>query len=299
MNEQPVSGHPLILFAEECDRGTLREENQDSVLHVRIAMGDLLIVAGGIGGFPGGAAASRLAVEQIYAHLSALPGDYSASSAIRSAASLANAKIFAAAEASDAPHPRMGSTVVLALVQEGADGTNAWIGHVGDSRAYLLRAGRMHRLTTDHTAVEALLSRDLITRDEVDRHPDSSVLTRNLGLHSEVEIDIEQHPLAAGDTLLLCSDGLWAFVPEREIQKVVETPGFTVETVARNLLELALAAGGHDNIGIELARLVEPLGEVRKLPQTENYLALKLVIAMLLVAFATMCVLIYLTFWNY
>jgi protein phosphatase len=298
MNEQPGSGQPTILFAEECDRGTLREENQDSVLHVRIAMGDLLIVTGGVGGYPAGATASRMAVEHLYAHLAALPREFPAGNAIRAAASLANEKIFAAAKTPGAPHQGMGSTVVLALVQEGADGTHAWIGHVGDSRAYLVRAGRMHRLTTDHSAVQNLLSHDLITKEEAQHHPDSKVLTRSLGLQPEVEIDIEQHPLAVGDTLLLCSDGLWGFVPEREIQKVIETPGYTVETVAHNLLELALASGGHDNIGIEIARLIAPPDNAPLPPQTESYVALKVVMVMLLVAFAALSVLVYLTFFN-
>jgi serine/threonine protein phosphatase PrpC len=298
MNEKPVFGQPIILFAEECNCGTLREENQDSVLHVRIALGDLLIVADGIGGYPGGATASRMVVEHIFAHLEALPRDYPVGTAIRAAAAHANASIFAAAQAPDSPHPHMGSTVVLALVQQGDDGTQAWIGHIGDSRAYLARSGRLHRLTTDHSAVQAMLSRNLITPEEAQHHPDSSVLTRCLGQKPEVEIDIEQHPLASGDTLLLCSDGLWGFIPEQDILSVVETLGLTVEAAARNLLELALAAGGHDNIGIEMARLIQP-PDAAPLPRTESYLALRIVLAMVLIALAALCVLAYLTFWNY
>jgi protein phosphatase len=287
-----------ILFAEECDRGTLREENQDSVLHVHIPMGDLMIVAGGVGGYPGGATASRMAVEHIYAHLAALPGEFAAANAIRAAAARANEKIFAAANTPGAPRQGMGSTVVLAVIQEGAGGTHAWIGHVGDSRAYLVRAGRLHLLTTDHSAAQDLINRALISKEEAQRHPDAQVVSRSLGLQPEVEIEIEQHPLAVGDTLLLCSDGLWGFVPEREIQKVVETPGYTLETVAHNLLELALASGGHDNVGIEIARLIAPSDITAMLPKKENYIALKVVIAMLLIAFTTLCVLIYLTFFN-
>ena len=299
MSEQPIPGLPVILFAEVCDRGTMRQENQDSVLHVQIPLGELLIVADGIGGYTGGAVASRKVVENFYTHMSSLPADYSGENAIREAAARANAEIVAAASTPDSPHQQMGSTIVVALLQQYADGSYAWVGHVGDSRAYLVRAGQLHRLTTDHSAVQDLLSHDLITKEEAQRHPDSSVLTRSLGLKPEVEIDIEQHPLAAGDTLLLCSDGLWRFVPEREIQKVMETPGLTLEAAARNLLELGLAAGGHDNIGIEMARLIPPTNDARRLHQTENYVALKVVIAMLLVAFAALCVLIYLTFFNY
>jgi len=261
-------------------------------------MGELMIVAGGVGGYPVGATASRMAVEHFYAHLAALPSEFPVANAIRAAASRANERILGAANTPGAPRQGMGSTVVLAVLQEGAGGTHAWIGHVGDSRAYLVRAGRLHLLTQDHSAVQDLLNRNLITKEEAPSHPDSSKLTRSLGLQPEIEIEIEKHPLAAGDTLLLCSDGLWGFVPEREIQKVVETPGYTVETVAHNLLEMALASGGHDNVGIEIARLIAPSGLTPVLPPKENYIALKVVIAMLLIAFATLCVLIYLTFFN-
>lgn len=298
MSERPGVKQPSILFAEECDRGTLREENQDSVLHVRIAMGDLMIVAGGVGGYPGGATASRMAVEHFYAHLAALPREFPVGNAIRAAAARANEKIFAAAQMSGAPNQAMGSTVVLAVVQEGVNETHAWIGHIGDSRAYLMRAGRLHRLTTDHSAVQDMLSRALISNEEAQRHPDAQVLSRTMGLQPEIEIDIEQHPLAVGDTLLLCSDGLWGYVPEREIQKVVETPGYTLETVAHTLLEHALAAGGHDNIGIEIARLISPSDVSEVFPQKENYVALKVVIVMLLIAFAALAVLVYLTFFS-
>jgi len=256
MNDIPVSGQPIILFAEECDRGILREENQDSVLHVHIALGDLLMVADGIGGYAGGAIASRMVVENFYAHLAALPHDYPVDNAIRGAAARANAQIVAAASVPGSPNHHMGSTVVVAIVQQRAAGSCAWIGHIGDSRAYLVRAGRLHRLTTDHSAVQVMLSHNIITPEQAKNHPDASVLTRSLGHQPEVEIDIEQHPLAIGDTLLLCSDGLWGFVSELDIEKVADVPGLTLESSAHGLLELALAAGGNDNIGIEMARVV-------------------------------------------
>jgi protein phosphatase len=297
MSEIAVIGKPVILFAEECNRGALGEDNQDSVLHIRIALGDLLIVADGMGGNTGGATASRMVVENFYAHLAALPHDYPAATAIREAAARANASIFAAAKTYGLPHLSMGSTVVLALVQQGENGTHALIGHIGDSRAYLVRAGRLHQLTTDHSAVQSLLSRNLITPEEAKHHPDSSKLTRSLGQQPEIEIDIEHHPLAAGDTLLLCSDGLWGFVPEQDILRTADSPGLTVEAAAHGLLELALAAGGHNNIGIEMARLIPPPDAVPV--RKENYLAVKIVMGMVLFAFATLCVLTYLTFWNY
>ncbi len=299
MSNIPVSEQPVILFAEEGNRGTLREENQDSVLHVRIALGELLIVADGIGGSTESATASRMAVEHFYAHLAALPADYAAASALREAASSANAKILEAAHALGSPHQGMGSSMVVALVQQGDDGTQAWVGHIGDSRAYLLRAGRLHRLTTDHSAAQALLSRNLITPEEAQNHPDAAVLTRSLGQQPKVEIEIEQHPLATGDTLLLCSDGLWGSVPEREILRVADAPGFTLEAAAHNLLELALAAGSHDNIGIEMARLIPPASTAP--PRIYKDQGAKLALVMVLVAIIAMsvlaCVLAYFALW--
>jgi serine/threonine protein phosphatase PrpC len=298
MSKIPVSGQPVILFAEECDRGATHEENQDSVLHIRIALGDLLIVADGTGGHTGGAMASRMVVEYFYLHLAALPRDYPADSAIREAVRRINAKIVAAAGAPGAPHPHMGSTVVVALLQQDAARAHAWVGNIGDSRAYLLRAGRLHRLTTDHTAVQSLLDRNMITPDEALHHPDAAVLTRILGQKPEVEIDLERHPLAIGDTLLLCSDGLWRFVPEQELETAAA--GLTIESAAHDLLELALAAGGHGNISIEMARLILPPDvSPRDLsPRIESpHPGLKWILAAFLLAIAGLGVLTYLIAW--
>ena len=299
MSNLPVHGQPVILFSEECDRGTRREENQDSILHIRIALGDLLIVADGIDESAGGATASRLAVEYFYAHLAALPHDYPAADALREAAARANASIVVAARAPDSPHPRMGSSVVAALLQPEGDITHAWIGHIGNSRAYLMRAGRLHRLTTDHSAVQTLLNRNLITPEEAKDHPDASVLTRCLGHQLDVEMEIEQLPLAVDDTLLLCSHGLCGYVPESEIQTAAAS--LSVEAAAHHLLELALTTGGHNNIGIEVARLIAPPDIHHRSehhPRTEHHPAARWVLAIFLLAVAGLCVLAWLTFWN-
>jgi protein phosphatase len=141
--------------------------------------------------------------------------------------------------------------------------------------------------------VQSLLSRKLITPEEAEHHPDIPVLTRSLGRLPEVEIDIEQHPLAVGDTLLLCSDGLWGFVPEQEIEKAAAGP--TLEAAAHNLLELALAAGGHDNIAIEMARLIPPPAPARRSGLPPGF---KWIVLIFLLAIAGLCVLAYLTFWS-
>jgi serine/threonine protein phosphatase PrpC len=275
MNGIAPSGQPILSFAEECNRGKVREENQDSVLHFRTALGSLSVVADGIGGLEGGAVASRIVTETLLEHLRSLPADYPPDAAIREASALANANILAAAADPASPFHRMGSTVVLALIQQqsqltaqqDAARTRAWIGHIGDSRAYLLRKGRMSRLTKDHSAVQDLIDRNLLSPEKAGNHPDASVLTRSLGHFAEVEIDIEAIPLLPGDSLLLCSDGLWGFVPEQELQTVMTDAHLPIEATAKTLLEMALAAGGHDNIGIELVRVGLPPAPV---PESVN-----------------------------
>ena len=261
MNEVSARQSLTISFGEACDRGKIREENQDNVRRATIPLGELFIVADGIGGYQGGATASRMVVEEFHAQLAARPADYPADDALREACVHTNASIHGKASSGDPSLQRMGSTVVLALVQKELDAEPvAWIGHVGDSRAYLIRDGEMSKVTSDHSAVQALLSRSLITEEEARNHPDASVLTRSLGHQAEVEIELDRVPLQAGDALLLCSDGLWGYVAEGDIAAVAIDGGLGTQTIADTLLHQALAAGGQDNIGIEFIRIAAASG---------------------------------------
>jgi protein phosphatase len=293
MSYVPISLEPSILFSEACNRNASREEKQDAILHVRIAMGELMIVAAGLGEHTERAAASRMVVEHFYTHLAALPYDYSPQRALREATERAHASLLKAAHATGSANPNMSATVVVALLQQDADGSRAWIGHIGNCRAYLLRASRLYCLTTDHSAAQALLDHHLITTEEARNHPDALVPARSLGQQIPVEIDIEQHPLAEGDTLLLCSSGLWRVVPDQEIQEAIARPSLSVEAVTRNLLELSLAAGGHNDIGIEMARLIQPISVAPPRPAVRHPLAFKWVFLLLTLAFAGICALAY------
>ena len=138
MNDVSPRGSLSVTSAEVCDRGKVREENQDNVRSANIPMGRLFVVADGIGGYQGGATASRMVVEGFSSQLAARPVNYPPDRAIQEACDFTNSSIHTAAASSDPSLQRMGSTVVLALVQMTDDGGPvAWIGHVGDSRAYL------------------------------------------------------------------------------------------------------------------------------------------------------------------
>jgi len=250
---------PVPSFAEACHPGLVREENQDCVRHVSAPMGELVIVADGIGGYRGGGTASRIVVETFASWVAAQAPNYSAPRAIAEAAAKANSKIQENAASGPPAYRQMGSTVVLTLITQGQNSTMAWIGHIGDSRAYLARAGVLSRLTKDHSAVQTLIDQNEISPEDARSHPDASVLTRSLGHQPDVEIEITMTEIQAGDSLLLCSDGLWGFVPEKAIANVLTNLEIAPGAVADQLLGLALQAGGHDNIGIEVVRYTTPI----------------------------------------
>ncbi|MGA7339940.1 MAG: protein phosphatase 2C domain-containing protein [Terracidiphilus sp.] len=253
-----ISEAVTISFAGQCDRGKVREENQDTILQTTVPLGDLLMVADGIGGYEGGGVASRMAVEAISSSLADMPTFFPPGIALQEAASRANAEIAAAAAEPDTPNSHMGTTVVLALLQPDPgtpEAVQAWIGHAGDSRAYHLHHGRLSRVTRDHSAVQLLLDHNFIAPEEARNHPDASVLTRCLGHEPNVELEMDSVQLEPGDSLLLCSDGLWGYVEEEQIGRILADPALDTEAASRALLDLALDAGGHDNVGIQLARL--------------------------------------------
>jgi serine/threonine protein phosphatase PrpC len=137
----------------------------------------------------------------------------------------------------------MGTTVTMALVDP--DGT-ASIGHVGDSRAYLLHDDRLRQLTTDHTVVAEYLAAGKIRPEDIARHPQRSMITRALGLTATIEVDAFTEHLHPGDRLLLCTDGLNSMLPDEHIALHLGVP--TLDDAVWNLIEAANAAGGHDNV---------------------------------------------------
>src|SRR6478736_6064883 len=151
--------------------------------------------------------------------------------------------VWTAAQSSREQHG-MGTTIVACLV---VDQKRAIVAHVGDSRAYLLRSGRLQVLTRDHTIVEELVDRGLLSAEEAERHPYKNVLSRNLGARPETRVDVLDLELKPGDRLLLCSDGLYGFASAEAIQYVLGS-GDAPEHVARDLIDLALRGGGGDNV---------------------------------------------------
>jgi serine/threonine protein phosphatase PrpC len=248
------------------DTGRVRDNNEDS-FGVEGDIG-LFVVSDGMGGEEHGEIASAIAVAAVTKHCrEALsdpsmplegeprPGFTPVSNRLLSGIRTAHSSIFKLA-ASDPTLHGMGATVVAAWV----DGARLSLAHVGDSRAYRLRSGRLEQLTADHSLVAEQVRLGLLTNEQAAESSLQTVLTRALGHAENVEVDIQEHPIAEGDTFLLCSDGLSRMVPDAALAAAIDE-SLGVQAASDRLIELANRAGGEDNITAVLFRAKpEPRG---------------------------------------
>jgi PPM family protein phosphatase len=244
------------------DLGRVRKNNEDfyaiePALH-------LYVLSDGMGGEAHGEVASQLAVQTILTHCKqaensrttpifgeSSPDVSERTNRLASAIHLANRKVFEAA-ASNPEQSGMGATIVAAWI----DAQRLSIAHVGDSRAYLLRAGSMEQLTADHSLVAEKVRVGILTPQEADASEMQSVLTRAVGTSSSVEVDTDEQALLVGDFVLLCSDGLTRMVTDPEIASTLLTSTSAQESAER-LVDLANENGGADNISVIVLRIDE------------------------------------------
>jgi PPM family protein phosphatase len=234
----------VIEAAHRTDTGRQRHANEDSYF----ARSPMFAVADGMGGAQAGEVASRIAAR---AFERAPESDEAPESRLEAIALDANREIHDVAQR-DSSTAGMGTTLTAALV----DGDEVAIGHVGDSRAYVLRGGELKRLTKDHSLVEELRRQGRLTEEEAEEHPQRSIITRALGPEPEVEVDTMTFPAKAGDVFLLCSDGLTTMVSEEEIRRIL-TEARTLRSAVNKLIDAANSGGGRDNITAVAFRLAE------------------------------------------
>jgi protein phosphatase len=237
------------------DVGLVRSENQDFGTYTTSREegsghpgGRLLIVADGMGGHRGGATASRLAGETVKAqYLGSETGDIA--DALRDALLRANARIFSEAQAN--PDLRGMGTTTSALVVKN---NQAWFGHVGDSRIYLVRDGAIRQLTEDHSLVASMVREGLLTAVEAETHPRRNVLQRSMGVSEDVDIDVSgPFDVQQDDVFILCSDGLHGLVKPPELLEIAAMP---VDAAANEYIKRALERGAPDNVTVIVAKIV-------------------------------------------
>ena len=227
--------------------GNVRSVNEDSILDMPHA--GLWSVADGMGGYRAGDVASQLIVD----HLKQVEGESNLGSAVEDVQRRlheSNRQLIEYANQTNAGSP-VGSTVVTLLVREGT----AALLWVGDSRIYRLREGALQQMTRDHSAVEDLIAEGVLERKDAESHPSANIITRAVGGHEELEIDVAYDELRDKDMYLLCSDGLSKELSDAEIMTIMNKGN--VNDVCEVLLGSTLQQQGKDNVSIIIVEFSE------------------------------------------
>jgi protein phosphatase len=229
------------------DPGRKRQRNEDSY----VLSPPLFAVADGMGGAQAGEVASRLAAAALEdTDHGSLRGEQGVAALIQEA----NRRVYERST-EDPSVSGMGTTMTVALVEDG----DVSIGHVGDSRAYLVRGGSLQQLTDDHSLVNELVKSGRLSPEEAETHPQRSVITRALGTDPDVDADVFTVHARPGDVFLLCSDGLSSMVSDEAILEVVERNRDDLNRAARELVKAANRVGGDDNITVVAFELRDQL----------------------------------------
>jgi protein phosphatase len=234
------------------DTGRQRNANEDSYF----VRAPIFVIADGMGGAQAGEVASKTAADAFDVDLSETPPEQ----LLRETIADANRRIHDLAR-TDPSRAGMGTTLTAAIVD--AEREEVALGHVGDSRAYRLRDGRLEQLTRDHSLVEEMRRKGQLTEAQAEDHPQRSIITRALGPEPEVEPDIQTVPATPGDVFLLCSDGLTTMLGEEQIAKLLGGSS-SMQAAVRALVDEANRAGGRDNITVLAFRLEDAAAPQRE-----------------------------------
>jgi serine/threonine protein phosphatase PrpC len=255
------------------DLGRTRDHNEDSFLvadlttkeaslqptvreHTLGPKGTLLFVADGMGGAASGEVASQMAIDTVYNHLletwcaedSTAPEQFA--TRIREAVEETNQRIYTAAR--ERPeHKGMGTTATAV----GLLGASLYLAQVGDSRAYLVRGKQATQLTKDQSLMQRLIDAGELTEEEAEKSERRNIILQALGPDQKVRVDLTQQQVRRGDMLVICSDGLSGQVKKEEIAEIVSDPTNDLVAICSELIDLANARGGPDNITVIVARL--------------------------------------------
>ncbi|HUL59532.1 MAG TPA: Stp1/IreP family PP2C-type Ser/Thr phosphatase [Anaeromyxobacteraceae bacterium] len=253
-----------VTFAGITDVGLKRTHNEDAFL--LLPEEHLFCVADGMGGHASGEVAARIAVEEMAEFFRLTGRDEDATWPFRedparsydenrllAGVKLANLRIHERAQ-TDARLKGMGTTLVSAYFAGARP--EVIVGHVGDSRAYLLRGGRLRQLTEDHSLLNDYLKSRKLTPEEVAAFPHKNVIVRALGMKESVQVDLLREPVQDGDLVLLCCDGLSGMVPDARIAEILRLSPGDLRRASQALVEAANDAGGADNITCVLAQVV-------------------------------------------
>ena len=241
------------------DAGSIRTHNEDNLAADR-ELG-LLMLADGMGGYKAGDVASAIATGLMVDYLKPFLLDKEASSslygseavevqAITDAIAKTNLAIFKTAQ-TNTQYNGMGTTLVLMMLRQ----NRVLVAHVGDSRLYRLRHGRLELLTQDHSLLQEQVELGLISSEHARVSHNRNLVSRALGVHEKIEADIAEHEVHADDVYLLCSDGLNDMVDDADIELALNELQINLPLAANQLIQMAIDNGGHDNVSVLIAKV--------------------------------------------
>ena len=245
------------------DMGRSREINEDDCTYYKYDNGwNLLIVADGMGGHNAGEVASKMAIKSITDYIKGDIKDNITNDGIinliKHSVKKANDDIYSES-INNTLYSGMGTTVSMAMISKHV----MLVGHVGDSRVYILKDRELKRITNDHSLVAELLKSGTITEDEALHHPQKNIITRALGTENSVDVDIENIVVEQRDVVLLCTDGLTNMVTDKEIQEMLLSRS-DINIAAQELVGLANNRGGYDNITVVIGEIAYQDKEVKQ-----------------------------------
>ena len=255
-----------LQFVARTDVGQVRDHNEDFITENE-GLG-FAVLADGMGGLNAGEVASSMAVHLLVDELAEYRKGESTIEAelndsdeklpieaqvVRKAVENANDSVFHVSQT----QPKcqgMGTTIIAAYYHD----NKISVAHIGDSRMYRLRSGKLEQITKDHSFVQELIDKGLFTKEEARASSKKNVVTRALGVAPNVEVEVHEHEAEAGDLYLMCSDGLHDLVPDRDIENSMIELGPNLNELAAHLVSLANVSGGKDNISVILTRVLKP-----------------------------------------
>ena len=251
-----------IDFAEISDVGRVRDHNEDAIGSVGEI--GLMVLADGMGGYNAGQVASGIAVEIVTEmatdgadreernDIDSHSGLMRQSIVLRDAVYRANKIIYQTAQ-SQTNCEGMGTTIVACMFYD----DKISIAHVGDSRAYRLRAGQLEQMTMDHSLLQELVDRGFYSAEEAQRSTNRNYVTRALGVEPTVDVEVHEHAVLPDDVYLRCSDGVPDMVEDDDIHLTISTFNASLDVVGQQLIDLANDHGGRDNVSVMLAQVNE------------------------------------------
>jgi PPM family protein phosphatase len=221
----------------------VRPSNEDS--YIADSQSKTFLVADGMGGHAAGEIASQIAASTVNELLSKKSSESNVEEVLHLAVQEANRRVYET-QRLKSEYRGMGSTLTVLTIRD----NHYFLAQVGDSRAYLFRKKTLNQLSRDHSLVWPLYEKGLLTKEDLSRHPRKNLITRSIGTHTKVEVDLQSSAILEGDVFLLCTDGLTDVLSDMDIQKILSASDKNPQEISERFIQAANSGGGPDNITV-------------------------------------------------